>query len=406
MQYSIHRPLAASIFGMLALLWLGAVRAEDPWPRHTIDASSLGADGVRLEDVNGDGLMDIAVGWEEGGVVRAYLHPDRGSEKQLWPAVTVGKVKSAEDAVFVDLDQDGVADVVSSCEGKTRTMFAHWAPASEANYLDADAWRTEPIPCTQNQQMWMYALPRQIDGRRGIDLITGSKGENGSIGWLEAPVSPRVIDDWKWHKLEDAGWIMSLISIDMDRDGDLDLLVSDRKGARRGVYWLEYPGVSAVADAATWTRHDIGGSNREILFLSVGDVDQDGTDDIVAIDRESIVWYRADGETWDEFVVELPKGVGTGKSAVVNDVDGDGRHDLVFSCENAKGELSGMRWLSWKKSPTDSLWTSHEIGGPLGLKYDRIELLDVDDDGDQDVLCCEERDQLGVFWYENPYRSP
>ena len=28
---------------------------------------------------------------------------------------------------------------------------------------------------------------------------------------------------------------------------------------------------------------------------------------------------------------------------------------------------------------------------------------DVDGDGDLDILCCEERDQLGVFWYENPY---
>ena len=22
---------------------------------------------------------------------------------------------------------------------------------------------------------------------------------------------------------------------------------------------------------------------------------------------------------------------------------------------------------------------------------------------DLDILCCEERDQLGVFWYENPF---
>src|SRR5262245_42911855 len=30
-----------------------------PWPRHTIDASSVGADGVKLADVNRDGLRDI-----------------------------------------------------------------------------------------------------------------------------------------------------------------------------------------------------------------------------------------------------------------------------------------------------------------------------------------------------------
>ena len=49
--------------------------ADEPWALHTIDNTSKGADGIRLEDVNGDGLLDIATGWEEGGVVRAYVHP-------------------------------------------------------------------------------------------------------------------------------------------------------------------------------------------------------------------------------------------------------------------------------------------------------------------------------------------
>ena len=48
-----------------------------PWKRHTIDSSSkaagkLGADGVRLADVNGDGLLDITTGWEQGGAIVVY----------------------------------------------------------------------------------------------------------------------------------------------------------------------------------------------------------------------------------------------------------------------------------------------------------------------------------------------
>lgn len=74
----------------MVLLAVSSARAE-PWPRHTIDESSRGADGVRLADVNGDGLLDIATGWEEGGVIRAYLHPGSKLVKQKWPAVTVGK---------------------------------------------------------------------------------------------------------------------------------------------------------------------------------------------------------------------------------------------------------------------------------------------------------------------------
>lgn len=95
-----------------------ATRAEAqqrPWRRHTIDASSRGADGVRVADVNGDRWPDLVTGWEEGGKVRLYLNPGPKQARQPWPAVTVGNVGSPEDAVFADLDGDGDLDIVT-CE--------------------------------------------------------------------------------------------------------------------------------------------------------------------------------------------------------------------------------------------------------------------------------------------------
>ena len=76
-------------------------------------------------DVNGDGLLDVATGWEEGGVVRAYINPGPIKSTAEWPAVTVGRVKSAEDAVFFDVDNEGANDGVSCCEGGTKTTFVH-----------------------------------------------------------------------------------------------------------------------------------------------------------------------------------------------------------------------------------------------------------------------------------------
>jgi len=50
----------------------------------------------------------------------------------------------------------------------------------------------------------------------------------------------------------------------------------------------------------------------------------------------------------------------------------------------------------------------HPISGPIGFKFDRIELLDLDGDSDLDVLTCEESygddsKGLGVIWYEYPH---
>ena len=59
--------------------------------------------------------------------------------------------------------------------------------------------------------------------------------------------------------------------------------------------------------------------------------------------------------------------------------------------------------MSYRESPTERLWQEHDISGPEGVKFDRIELVDMDADGDPDVLTCEEIEDLGVFWYENPH---
>jgi hypothetical protein len=380
--------------------------AGEPWRRHTIDGSSRGADGVRLADVNGDGLADIATGWEEGGVVRAYVNPGPKEASRPWPAVTVGSVKSPEDAVFADLDGDGATDVVSSTEGKSRTLYAHWAPPDPADYLTAQSWKTEPFLQLAGKEMWMFCLPLDVDGRRGIDLVVGSKGDGASIGWLESPADPRDLAAWKYHRLHDAGWIMSLRARDMDGDGDLDVLASDRKGKGRGVLWLEHPGVEAARAGKAWREHRIGAADREAMFLTTADLDGDRRTDIACASKDrglSLFFAPADREEpWQHVQVPLPAGCGTGKGVAAGDLDGDGRIDLVFSCENATGDKSGVRWLAYDKSPREAAWHDREISGPEGIKFDRLELLDLDRDGDLDVLCCEERAGLGVVWYENP----
>jgi len=392
-----------AVFLCVSLVATKAFAAEGkPWPRHTIDNSSRGADGVRLKDVNGDGLPDVATGWEEGGIVRAYLNPGPKKAKQPWPAVTVGEVRSAEDAVFADLDGDGAYDVVSSCEGGTRTIFFHWAPKSADDYLKPDAWKTEPVPATQKRQAWMFALPMDVDGRNGIDLVVGSKGGGATIGWLRSPKDPRDVSAWTFYKLTDAGWIMSLQKHDMDGDGDLDVLASDRKGKTRSILWLENPGAAAKL-MRRWKVHRISPSSGEFMFLSVGNLTGNKRADVAcAAKGQGVLTGVATGKTgWLWTTYPLPTGCGTAKGTAIGDIDLDGRADVAFSCEHAGGGKSGLRWFSSPRRD-ETKWTDHEISGPAGIKFDRLELVDLDADGDLDVMTCEERDQLGVVWYENP----
>ena len=368
----------------------------EAWKRHVIDDTSDGADGTRLADFNDDGLLDIATPWEQGGVVRIYPHPGAKKARDPWLAVTVGAVKSPEDAVFHDLDGDGALDVISSTEGEEKAIFIHWSPADPALKTDGTAWRTVALSPSFGKQ-WMYVSPAQVDGQHGPDLVAAGKNEDAWIGWFQAQADPRNADGWQWKPLRQAGWVMSIVNVDLDGDGDLDILYSDRKGENQGVWWLEHPGAAGVD--GEWKHHAVGGLQREAMFLDVGDLNGDGALDIAAAVRDGgILRFIRTGEKWTEEEIALPADGGISKSVSIVDVDGNGSTDLVVSTVQAK-DKHGIFWLNG--SP-DAKWAARAISGLEGTKFDRVEPLDLDGDGDLDIISSEETEKLGVVWYENP----
>lgn len=380
------------------------------WKQHTIDNTSSGADGVRLMDVNRDGLMDIATGWEEGGLVRIYLHPGKDKVRLPWPSATVGHVKSPEDAVFADVDGNSVLDVVSSCEGKTQSVFVHWAPPTPEDYLDSTKWKTEAIPALNKKSMWMFCQPALIDNNASLDLVMGSKGESASIGWLEAPENPRQLEDWKWHPVYKAGWIMTIMTLDADNDGDLDILVSDRRKANSGVLLLENNIRDQHATSnRKWTEHRIGPNGSEVLFIDYSLPNNEPGMTVWAAVKPNVIWQlnapNPYAKNWNRRIFEMPHWMSRSKAVRQGDLNLDGQSDLVVNCEGASDGKSGMAWFTLPpvKDQMKTTPQFHDIAGPKGIKFDRIELLDLDEDGDLDVMTCEERDNLGVIWYENPH---
>ncbi|MEM9282855.1 MAG: VCBS repeat-containing protein [Verrucomicrobiota bacterium] len=393
---------ASSIFlcGITALVWPLSANAQ--WTRHTIDPvdeslGKQGADGVRLGDLNRDGLLDLVTGWEEGSAIRVCLNPGPNGASKPWPAITVGEAEDTEDAVFADLDGDGMLEVISSSEGSTKTVFIHWAPAKD-QITESGAWTQEPIPDTVMSQKWMYCLPIDVDRDSDIDLILGSKDQGASLTWLENPGHDfaRELTSWKSHRLKDVSWIMTLALIE---NGDERALVfSDRKGEASGIYLLP------LVNSAPWFGKPIliGASGEEVMFLDLAHLDDDEHLDLVAAIRphQISVFYQpaslfqpwVDSSELDPFSQEL---FGTAKSVKVGDLSGDQIPDFAISCELASGAKNGVLM-------SNVFSEFQSISGPEGIKFDRIELLDLDADGDLDIITCEERKGLGVIWYENP----
>ncbi|MDB4798744.1 VCBS repeat-containing protein [Verrucomicrobia bacterium] len=390
------------------LLLLSPLSAFGEWQRHTIDSSSQGADGVRIEDINGDGHPDVATGWEEGGLIRVYLHPGYESVKQPWPKITVGEVTSPEDAILVDFDGDGTWEVLSSCEGKTKTIFAHWATTPRLAYNDSTRWQTLPVLITQKKESWMFALQLTPGSGSSNSIIVGSKGGNASVSEIRVPKNFKEVDQWKINRLYDAGWIMSLREFDFDADGDQDVLVSDRRGPKSGVLWLENPGPSQQEKTARWTEHRIGAFGEEVMFLDLTVKPRENEIAIAVYAKPNQIFQftakAGQNPTWTSQRATVSAKIGTAKAVRYTDVNLDGQMDLVATCENANEGHIGVYWFSVSENQGSTIDRIHDISGPNGIKFDRIETLDLDGDGDLDVMTCEERDNLGVIWYENPVR--
>ncbi len=256
------------------------------------------------------------------------------------------------------------------------------------------------IPASQGRS-WMFCQPMADGG--AIRLVCGSKGLDAAIGYFTV-IGPSPAD-WTWTPLRRASWVMSLEITDMDGDGDKDVLYSDRKSADAAVGWLENPGRPDERWIDNFIDYSLGEPDPRglYMFLDQCDLDDDGLVDVlIAVRERRIHWLRRlndSGYSWEKIVIPTPAEAGCVKSVAAGDMDGNGTVDLVFSCEQAD-DRPGLMWLS--RAGLDQGWAAHDIGGLPGRKFDLVRLVDLDGDGDLDVLTTEERTIDAVLWYENP----
>ncbi|EPR66876.1 FG-GAP repeat domain-containing protein [Cyclobacterium qasimii] len=375
-----------------------------PWQRHAIDDSSFGSDGTKFSDVNNDGKFDLITGWEEGGISRIYLQPENPKEK--WPYIELPS-PDVEDAFVSDLNGDGFMDLITLSEGDHQRVTIHWAPADAVDYLEAQNWISKDIPVTIGKTKWMFGRPINLDGENGMDLVVGSKDPNGTLGWLEAPENPLIMEDWKYHEISSLGWVMSIELLDMNTDGEVDIVITDRKGDLRGLRWMENPGKNFLSN--TWDNHFLGIRDGEPMFMDFFENpnSSNGLEFIVPDLYEGWEHFQRKNGKWESRNISYPKiGGRRGKSVKIADINQDGELDLLASFEVALDRSGVIAMMGFQ---TDTPYFI-DISGKEGVKYDFILLKDVDSDGDLDIITSEEtaadgsKKGLGVIWYENPIK--
>lgn len=421
----------------------GGISLTTAWPLHVIVAGASGAgnpdgaDGVALADVDGDGLLDVVSGQEQGLRLTLSFNPGQASVEAPWPTVTLPAVNmcSAEDAQFADIDADGALDIIAGCEtgtGLIEIYFGPTPPNTRAELLVAANWTR--VQLTNAVQRSMRILPHDIAGDAALELVVGGKeGNCGTPPIGEADVgywstaTPRTGASWTFTEIDPVGWTQQLEIVDLDGDTDEDLLLTDYDpincpaldNTRRGLRWLESDG----ADPPAFTGHQISAVEANHRWFST--YDWDGDSDLDIFDCHSTTgppptttlrWWRNNGSaaSFTAFALPTLSGVGSCIDSEIADYDQDGDPDIAVSFSHA-ANASGMVWLRTDGGGFPGIYSRGEITGVLDadsdVKFDNIVSHDVDGDGDLDLVTSEQHipagtgPGLGVLYLENPLLS-
>lgn len=293
----------------------------------------------------------------------------------------------------VDLDGDGDLDILTTSSGVARVRW-----------LESNGDSSRPALTSHDigfSGCSPSVIPVDLDGDGDLDLLTPAPCDR-MVLWFENTGSDPL--SFSFHSLaRNVDRPCSAIPADLDGDGDQDV-ISVAYG-EPGITWYENDGGMSPGFAP----HTIDASSPIACGATAADLDADGNLDIVATTasgyEEALFWYRSDGAVPPGFDDRITIAELANRSSVmVVDLDQDGDVDLVAG----SGEDGSIVWLE-HDGGTPPLFTSHDVtadpDGPLGpmvgLAYllNSLSAADLDGDGDLDFLSSTGLDR--IVWYDN-----
>lgn len=416
------------------------------WREHIIDDRAVGGvpiaggDGLAMADLDRDGYDDIVSVHESDteydGSPRGHVRIAFGSASaDTWELATLGEgaeAAAAEDVAIGDVNGDGHPDVVVACE------LAHLVYFQNPGTLARSApWRRVIPSATRGRGSFIRVALADFDGDGRLEIITANKGAQNPEPTDREPraISVFVIDGdpldgsaWKEHVLGRVAVPINARPVDVDGDGDLDVVAGSRNELR--ILWfenrsagelefVEHPieivGTSVPDDERPPELRGTTGALVTGFSLDFADLNGDARVDIVLSEGFSrLVWLEQPPTPAEKWPLHAVGTIGPDYLAglALADIDGDGDRDVIvggysWGPRDTDGDvtvndpLGRLAWFEHPNSPNES-WPRHDISRRKRGMFDGFVERDLDHDGDMDFAATRGNSAPydGVFWLE------
>ncbi len=272
--------------------------------------------------------------------------------------------------------------------------------------LDASATRSEVVARVPHPA---HIEPTDLDGDGRVDFVIAD------LGSFEPADHQRGQVVWCWQREPDAPWetvalaeglgrVADAQPADFDADGDLDLVVAEFGWRTTGhILWVEQSERSS-GQPPQFTPHQLDGRHGTI-HVPVIDLNGDRKLDFVALisqEHEVIEAFLGQGDgTFETQRIHTAGDPSYGSSGIeLVDMDGDGDQDVLYTNGDTLDSLylKPFHAVQWLENTGSYPFTRHILTRMPGAY--RARAVDLDGDGDRDVVAC------AYFAYQQRHAQP
>jgi len=335
----------------------------------TTGIGGVNKDLIALGDIDGDARDDLVVS-QTGGNRLVWFH-NNGGGPGFWTEIPIATgLTSPREVTVADLDDDGNLDVIAT---DLATDSVTWYDSAAAGAL----WTPHTITALHTDAWRGVAGDLNRDGHLDVlscgDGITTPGG--GAVAWHESDGTP-ADGGWVTHDGITSSYTNARTCeiADLNGDGWLDFVVPYL--ADDTIAWYENDGGSPPG----FTEWVVRAGFPEAHGARPVDIDRDGDLDILGSTANQpdgvVIWFENDGSGsgWTEHVAtDLADG---SSASVPADLDNDGDLDLAF-----QSPLLGFYWLENRGGQFDLPTTDVSYLGMLDGQTHEVLQIDVEHQG-------------------------